>query len=394
MSDFDHGFSVAYQFPVVFTSGMCDPGNTALVEAIARLDASICHRLLVIVDDGVAQAHPALIADLGAYVASHADRLTLVCPPVVVAGGERAKHGLDEVVRIVGLVNDYAIDRQSYIVAVGGGAVLDMVSFAAAIAHRGIRVVRVPTTTLAQGDSGFAVKNGVNFFGKKNFIGTFAPPFAVVNDTALLQTLSDRDRRSGLAEAVKVALLKDPSFFDWLDTHAARLDAGDQALVSEAVQRSAALHLAHICGTGDPFEQGSARPLDFGHWAAHKLESLSGHEVRHGEAVAIGMALDVEYTVLLGVLPRADGDRILSVLTRLGFALCHPALLRPTAEGGLVVVAGLEEFREHLGGRLHITLLRGIGRPFEAHEIDVTTMAAAVNALARRVSPAGTAPHQ
>jgi 3-dehydroquinate synthase len=377
----DFGFNVAYRFPVVFTSAMCDPGNNTLRDAITREAPSARHRLLVVVDDGVAGAHPTWASDLQAYVGAHSDALELVCPPVIVPGGERAKHGLDEVIRIVGLVNDYAIDRQSYLVAVGGGAVLDMVSFAAAIAHRGIRVVRIPTTTLAQGDSGFAVKNGVNFFGKKNFVGTFAPPFAVINDALLLETLSARDRRSGLAEAVKVSLLKDPEFFEWLETNAEALDRGVPSLVSEAVHRSAALHLAHICGSGDPFEQSSARPLDFGHWSAHKLEALSGHEVRHGEAVAIGMALDVEYAVRLDVLPRVDGDRILSVLRQLGFTLYHPALVTQTVNGGLALIAGLQEFREHLGGRLHITLLRGIGDPFEVHEIDTPAMMAALQTL-------------
>jgi 3-dehydroquinate synthase len=381
-----HGFKLSYQFPVAFTSGVFDTTNDVFLHSITRLGDRQGHRLLVVVDDGVVQAHPDLLARLKAYVATHATSLRLAAEPVVVTGGEACKQGFGPATAIVSLVNDLGIDRQSFVVAIGGGAVLDMVSFAAAIAHRGVRVVRVPTTTLAQGDSGFAVKNGVNLFGKKNFAGSFVPPFAVINDLDLLESLSDRDRRCGIAEAVKVAVLKDPAFFEWLAEHARGIDAGDRALVATAVQRSADLHLAHICGTGDPFELGSARPLDFGHWAAHKLESMTANAVRHGEAVAIGMALDLRYAVRAGFLSESVADEILTVLDDLGFDLFHPALQSPGRTGALQVVEGLQEFREHLGGELHITLLRGIGAGFEANEMDPVMVEAAIRDLASRAT--------
>src|SRR5262249_47001338 len=156
---------------------------------------------------------------------------------------------------------------------------------AAATAHRGIRLVRVPTTTLSQCDSGVGVKNGINAFNKKNFIGTFAPPFAVINDFQLLTTLGPRDKRAGYAEAVKVACVRDAPFFEALEHDARSLDEFEPHAMRRLIRRCAEIHINHIVNGGDPFESGSARPLDFGHWAAHKLEHLSDFRIRHGEAV-------------------------------------------------------------------------------------------------------------
>lgn len=388
MSERHYSVDLKFDIPVVVTAGVFETANPVFRNLITRLDADRCHRLLVVVDQGVAAAQPGLTEAITNYARTYADSLRLVCPPVVVPGGEDVKQGLDHALQIVSLVNDYGIDRQSFIVAIGGGAVLDMVSFAAAIAHRGVRVVRVPTTTLAQGDSGIAVKNSVNLFGKKNFAGTFAPPFGVINDVEFLSTLSARDRRSGLSEAVKVAVLRDPAFFAWLEQHATSLDAGDPELLAEAVDRSAMLHLGHICGSGDPFELGSARPLDFGHWAAHKLEALTNHAIRHGEAVAVGMALDICYSVRAGFLPPDVADRVLRVLTSLGFTLFDDSLLCRTPSGDWSLLEGLREFQEHLGGDLHITLLRDIGDGFETHEMQSPLVLAAIDDLAFRVGQA------
>lgn len=384
MSDRHYSLHLKFDIPVVVTAGVFETANPAFRNLITRYEPDRCHRLLVVIDQGVHEAHPGLVPAVTAYAGAYSDSLALVCPPVVVPGGEDVKHGLDEALRLVSLVNDHGIDRQSFIIAIGGGAVLDMVSFAAAIAHRGVRVVRLPTTTLSQGDSGIAVKNSVNLFGKKNFAGTFVPPFGVINDVEFLSTLTPRDRRSGLSEAVKVAVLRDPAFFEWLEQHAVSLDAGDPALLAEAVDRSAILHLGHICGSGDPFELGSARPLDFGHWAAHKLEALTHHAIRHGEAVAVGMALDICYSVRAGFLAPEVADRILRVLTNLGFTLYDDGLTSRAPSGEWSLLEGLREFREHLGGDMHITLLRGIGAGFETHDMSPNLVMAAIDDLAVR----------
>jgi 3-dehydroquinate synthase len=296
--------------------------------------------------------------------------MQLAAPPLVLTGGEECKHDAKLVPSLYARFRDIGLDRHSYVLIIGGGALLDAVGFAAATCHRGVRVVRVPTTVLGQADSGVGVKNGVNQLGTKNFVGTFAPPYAVLNDPGFLRTLTRRDRIAGMAEAVKVALIRDATFFRWLDENARALEAGDATALAYLCWRSAELHLEHIRTGGDPFEMGSARPLDFGHWAAHRLETMSEHRLRHGEAVAIGMALDTRYSVLAGHLAEGADRRVRKLLERLGFELWHPALERRGADGRLLLLAGLEEFRAHLGGELTLTLLEDIGVGVEVHAMD------------------------
>jgi 3-dehydroquinate synthase len=383
-----HGFSVPFRFPVHFTRDAWDPTNTVLADVVRRGEVDRRHRVLAIIDARVASAHTRLPEHISAYFAAFPDALDLVAAPVIVPGGEVVKNDFSHPLDILKRINEVGLDRQSFVVVIGGGAVLDMVSFAAAIAHRGVRVVRFPTTVLSQADSGIAVKNGINLFGKKNFVGTFVPPFAVINDSAFLESLSPRDRTSGVVEAIKVALLRDPGFYGDLEANVDKIANGEIPVLTSLIRRSAELHLAHICGNGDPFELGSARPLDFGHWAAHKLESMTRHRLRHGEAVAIGIALDVTYSVRKGYLTPIIADRILSLLEGVGFRLWDRALMERTACGSLAVIQGLREFREHLGGELHITLLRGIGQSFEVTEMDETVVATAIHELeARRSEP-------
>jgi 3-dehydroquinate synthase len=381
-----HAFDVPFRFPVHFTTNVWDVENRVVVDTFTRLEADRCHRVLVVIDDHVVRAQPWLIAQIEDYFAAHAASLRLIREPVIVPGGEAAKNDFVHTFTLLQRINEDRIDRQSFLAVIGGGAVLDMASFAAAIAHRGIRVVRFPTTVLAQGDSGIAVKNSVNLFGKKNFIGTFVPPFAVINDAQALESLPLRDKVAGVSEAVKVALLKSQDFYRFLEGNAKGLASGDVTLLAPVVKRSAELHLAHICGNGDPFELGSARPLDFGHWAAHKLESMTSYRLRHGEAVAIGMALDVIYSAAKGHLDRISMERILNLLETLGFTLWDDVLLDREADGGLTLIRGLQEFREHLGGELHITLLKGIGASFEVTEMDAAVVTSSLEALAARAS--------
>jgi 3-dehydroquinate synthase len=354
---------VPFAYPVSFTRDAFAAEN----DSLRRAFGSGTPRTHFVVDDGVARATPGLVARICAYAEVHA--LELVAPPEIVPGGEACKNDRDAVVDLQRRFFELRLDRHAFVVIVGGGALLDMAGYAAATTHRGLRVVRVPTTVLAQADSGVGVKCGVNAFGCKNFLGAFAPPWAVVVDGALLDTLSRRDRVAGIAEAIKVALVRDPLFFEWMEANAPALGAGDRVAVDTLVRRSAELHLRHIAGGGDPFERGSARPLDFGHWSAHKLESLSQHQLRHGEAVAIGIALDAHQSVATGRLAPDDFARIVALFERLGFSLSHDALaLRDGSRRR--VVAGIEEFREHLGGQLCVTLLDAIGRGVEVHALD------------------------
>jgi 3-dehydroquinate synthase len=267
------------------------------------------------------------------------------------------------------------------VIAIGGGAMLDLVGYVAATVHRGIRHIRVPTTVLSQNDSGVGVKNGVNAFGQKNMLGVFAPPFAVLNDSAFLDRLDERDKRAGIAEAVKVALIRDGAFFRWLERSVADLRAFRPAAVDYLIRRCAELHMAQIASGGDPFERGSARPLDFGHWSAHKLELMTGHALRHGEAVAIGIALDARYSVLSGLLPEGDDSRVCRLLGAVGLPLFHPTLKTADPSGGYRLIGGLREFREHLGGELTITLLAGLGQGVEVHAMDEKLILQAIDWL-------------
>ena len=363
---------VDFTYPCVFTEGVFLPGNLDLVEALRPgLVVGCAAKVLVVIDSGVAEQHPDLVAGVSAYCLHYRDTFTLVAAPCIVPGGELVKHDDKYVRQIQALVNEHGIDRHAFLFAIGGGAVLDMVGYAAAVSHRGVRLVRFPTTVLAQNDSGVGVKNGINAFEKKNFLGTFAPPFAVLNDFGFLRTLSDRDWRAGISEAVKVALIKDAPFFDFLEQHADRLVGRDMAAMQELILRCARLHLDHIATSGDPFELGSSRPLDFGHWAAHKLEQLSGYRIRHGEAVAIGIALDATYSMMAGMLHEGAWERILQLLHALGFRLFERELWpHPERSATPAILRGLAEFREHLGGELTVMLLHDIGQGFETHEMD------------------------
>ena len=360
---------VDFRYDVHFTTDLFSPANLTFREVVlaGSRDARRPVRVLFVVDQAVENSRPICTAIRG-YFKRHADALDLADGPLLLPGGEGVKNDPSHVDAIRRAVSDTGLDRHSYLAVIGGGALLDVGGFAAATAHRGIRLLRIPTTTLSQNDSGVGVKNGINAFGKKNFTGTFAPAWAVLNDLRFLETLPDREWRAGIAEAVKVALIKDAAFFGQIEDSARALAARDLAAMGRMNHRCAELHIQHICQGGDPFEMGSSRPLDFGHWSAHKLEQLTNYQLRHGEAVAVGLALDVTYSHLQGWLSAEDVRRVCDVLAGVGFALYDPALESPK------IFDGLREFREHLGGKLTIQMLRGIGEGFNVHEIDEDLM--------------------
>jgi 3-dehydroquinate synthase len=375
----EHTIQVTWPLRVFFTEDVFAPANLILKNALIANAKKTSPKILVILEDALAQAQPDLSQKIENYFS--AQNLNLVRAPLFVCGGERSKNSITIVTEILSHIDRHHIDRHSFLIAIGGGALLDVAGFAAATAHRGLRHVRIPTTTLSQADSGVGVKNGINAFGKKNFIGAFAPPFAVINDFNLLATLEPRDKRAGYVEAVKVACIRDQNFFNEIERDAESLISFEPVAMKSLIRRCAELHLEHIASGGDPFETGSARPLDFGHWAAHKLEQLSDFQIPHGEAVAIGIALDVIYSREIGLLTKNSADRILDLLAQLGFKLFADELLAKNSVGELQILNGLEEFREHLGGELTITLLREIGQGIEVHEINPQKIVAAIREL-------------
>lgn len=364
-------FSVRYEYPVYFTEHLFAHDNPIFRQVLLRREPGKRHRFVAFIDANVAASFPALEHDIAGYAGVHADAMELIAPAERVPGGEQVKNDPALLTRLQHRLVELGVDRHAFVVGIGGGAFLDLVGYVASSTHRGIRHVRVPTTVLAQNDSGVGVKNGINAFGVKNLIGSFAPPFAVLNDSDFLRTLQPRDKIAGIAEAVKVALIRDRVFFEWLEARADALRACDSVAMARMIRRCAELHMRQIAQGGDPFESGSARPLDYGHWSAHKLEALTGHELRHGEAVAIGLALDTRYSVQTNMLEAGADERVHALLKRLGFHLWHPALEARDAQGHWLLLRGLEEFREHLGGELTVTLLRDIGVGEEVHQMDL-----------------------
>ena len=380
-ASFDVDFHVPVRQRVRFTQDLARGQIDVLLDVLTGGEAGP-PKVLVVADRDVA-VHSARVGEIieqldacdrvrlmpgGGDVSEH-----LACR---LPGGERCKNTREAVETVLRLINDLNLDRRSYLVVIGGGAILDAVGYAAAIAHRGVRLVRLPTTTLAQDDSGVGVKNAINYFGKKNWVGTFAVPWAVINDAGLLQTLPDRDFRCGFSEAVKVSLLKSREDFERLCRDAKAIAHRDMDVAFPAIQRSCLWHLKHITGGGDPFESLEARPLDFGHWSAHKMEPVSDYRIRHGEAVGIGVALDCLYSAAMHGLPDDDAMAICRCLVDLGMNLWDRTL-----DDADVLMEGLEEFRQHLGGRLTVTMLRGVGDPIDVHHVDAEAMRAAIGRL-------------
>jgi 3-dehydroquinate synthase len=367
MNYIGQSFSVRFEYKVFFTSGLFHTSNSLLENFFKETAVTGTQsKILFVIDEGVAVSHPQLLPQIKDYFKKY-DTMQFINEIIVIPGGETAKNDRQYFDHILQAIDFHGIDRHSYVAAIGGGALLDLAGYVAAISHRGVRHIRIPSTVLSQNDSGVGVKNGINYFGKKNFLGTFSPPVAVFNDDVLLTTLSDRDWRAGIAEAIKVALIKDAGFFYWIEEHVQELTSRNITVMNDLIRRCAELHLQHIAG-GDPFEKGSSRPLDFGHWSAHKLEQLTDFSVLHGEAVALGMALDTMYSNLSGRLSEEKTQRIVQLLLNVGFDITHP--LMQVKEMVSPILSGLNEFREHLGGQLTIMLLRDIGKGEEVHEID------------------------
>lgn len=373
-------FQISYRYTLHSTNGLFDLGNELFKSIIEEYKKSGHVKLLFVIDDGVANAHTDLLKNIDSYCEKYSHNL-IHTQSIIVKGGEQSKNSDGNVKEVLKAINENAICRHSFVVVIGGGAVIDMVGYAAAIAHRGVKLIRIPTTVLSQNDSAVGVKNSINAFGKKNFLGTFAPPYAIINDSEFLSTLEQRDWIAGIAEALKVALIKDVDFFEYLEKHAEKLRQRDHEDMQYTIYKCAEIHMQHISQGGDPFESGSSRPLDFGHWAAHKLEHMTDYRLRHGEAVAKGIVLDVTYAHLIGLISENELHRIIRVFETIGFDLNFP--VETEAEMNRLL-NGLEEFREHLGGKLTITLISGIGKKHDVHEIDYLLMTKALQSVNKR----------
>ena len=376
--------NLQFTYEVYYSKDVFNSENLDFVNVILETNADNKSTIIIFIDQGLLDCHHELLNNILHYFHLHQEKLILAGVPVPIPGGEACKTNPKILDSIYQALFKHKIDRHSYVLVIGGGAVLDVVGYAAATTHRGIRLLRMPTTVLAQNDGGIGVKTGVNRYNQKNFIGTFAAPFAVINDSKFLNTLSSRDKRAGIAEAIKVALIRDEAFFEWMEINANNLIQFDNKTIQYLIRKCAELHLSQITNGGDPFENGSSRPLDFGHWSAHKLESMSMFDLKHGEAVAIGIAIDARYALEIEKISASDFKRIISLMDNLGFELIHPAMKKKKACGELELLDGIEEFREHLGGKLTITLPNAIGNEVEIHDICRNTMEKAITYIATR----------
>ena len=373
----EQSFAVNFKYSLHFTSGLFESNNKLFKEVIESYKPNEQVKLLFVADNGVLKKHPKLVERIRNYCLLHSSQL-LFTECLVIEGGEISKNNYNNVDRIIGAINNNGICRHSFVIVIGGGAVIDMAGYAASVAHRGVKLIRIPTTVLSQNDAAIGVKNGINAYNKKNFIGTFAPPYAIINDSDFLTSLEQRDWIAGVAEAIKVALIKDEFFFKTIKENAIKLKERDMDAMLKTIYRCAEMHMEHIAKGGDPFESGSSRPLDFGHWSAHKLEQMSNYSLRHGEAVAKGIALDLVYSKLIGFISAEILDEILKVMVDIGFDLSIPV---SGDEEMQELLKGIQEFREHLGGELTITLINGIGQKVDVHKIDIELMKNAVNFL-------------
>jgi len=298
---------------------------------------------------------------------------------VTIAAGEQAKT-LATVERLYDDMLRFALDRKSFVLALGGGVVGDVAGFAAATYMRGIAVVQVPTTVVAQVDSSIGGKTGVNLARGKNLVGAFHQPRLVVIDPETLYTLEERDLRAGFAEIVKHGVIRDAVHFAWLEAHVAAFMGLDSPTLEEAIAESCRIKAAVVAL--DERESGLRAVLNFGHTVGHALETLTDYGAfRHGEAIAIGMACAAELSVAVNNAPAGDAKRVVALLERAGL---------PTAFSGIETRAILEQVRRDKKveeQRLRMVLLDRIGKVSVAPDVAENALAAAINA--RRLREAG-----
>ena len=372
MTHYQQKINITVSYEVYFTRNLFALEN----DVLSRILCNESRKAIIFLDDGVKRAWPRLSAAIETWIKANAPQLIFLGIETV-DGGESIKNDL-RIVDFIGKISKTnGLCRHSYIIVIGGGAVLDAVGYASSIIHRGIRLIRVPTTVLAMNDSGVGVKNGINRFGLKNFYGVFNPPVAVLSDLKFLQTLPDRAWLSGIAEAFKVGIIKDADFLHFLLDNLIQIQKRDKDIEEYVVKRTAELHMNHIAEGGDPLENGSSRPLDFGHWAAHKLESMTNFKLLHGEAVSIGIVLDLHYASLIGLISKSDATQVTQGLKQIGLLVYHPFLSERYQE----VLNGLQEFQEHLGGELTIAMPNPIGKLTDICEVDEGLLGKAISLI-------------
>lgn len=348
-------------------------GPGLLERAGARIAALAPRARCAIVTDGnVAPLHLETLEDSlkAAGVAA--------APAVVLPPGEASKR-FSVAEDLCGRLLELGVERRDLVLAFGGGVIGDLAGFAASILRRGVSVVQIPTTLLAQVDSSIGGKTGINTPQGKNLVGTFHQPALVIADAGVLRTLPPRELRAGYAEIVKYGLLGDAPFFAWLERNVEGvLDGGDAAARSRAIATSCRAKAEIVAS--DERETGRRGLLNLGHTFGHALEAWAGYGGRllHGEGVAIGMVLAFELSEEMGLCPPGVGARIAAHLQRAGL----PARIRDLAGWGPVgagtelptaetLIAFMTQDKKVKGGRLTFVLARGVGDAFLTQDVEM-----------------------
>jgi 3-dehydroquinate synthase len=291
---------------------------------------------------------------------------------VLVENGERAKTW-STLERVFDALLGARLGRDGVVIALGGGVIGDLAGFAAAVYQRGIAYLQVPTTLLAQVDSSVGGKTAVNHPRGKNMLGAFHQPRAVIADVAALATLPGRELRAGIAEVIKHGFALDAELVDWLEASMERLLACEPGALGHAVRRSCELKAGVVAA--DEREGGARALLNFGHTFGHAIEAGAGYGTwLHGEAVAAGMVMAAELSVLAGTLAKADAARLRALVQRAGLPAAGPAL---TAERYLELMAG---DKKAAGGRARYILLQGVGRATLRDDVSDAQVRAAIAA--------------
>ncbi len=327
--------------------------------------------IAIVTDEHVATVHlPVLLEGLRAE--------GLTAASLVVPAGEASKSfaGLEQLCE--GLL-DLELDRSSLVIALGGGVVGDLAGFAAGILKRGLAVVQMPTTLLAQVDSSVGGKTGINTRHGKNLIGLFHQPRLVIADISSLSTLPQRQMRAGYAEIVKYGALGDAAFFTWLEEHGPAALSGDQAALSHAVAHSCRMKAAIVAR--DERESGERALLNLGHTFGHALEAACGFsdQLLHGEAVAIGMVLAFRLSVRLGLAPKSDAERLCRHLTAIGLPTELSALGPQRLDGQAFIQLMSHDKKVHAGA-LTFVLARSIGDAFTTQSVPTAELLAVLSA--------------
>jgi shikimate kinase/3-dehydroquinate synthase len=289
---------------------------------------------------------------------------TAIVPP-----GEASK-SLACYARVTDLLLEAGVERQTSVIALGGGVIGDLAGFAAATVLRGLPFVQIPTTLLSQVDSSVGGKTGINTGFGKNLLGAFHQPRLVLADTATLATLPPRELRAGYAEIVKAGLIGDAALFDWCEAHGASLLAGDASLQAEAVERACAFKAAVVGGDEREEKPSDGRALlNLGHTFAHALEAEYGFtgELLHGEAVAVGLGLAFTLSEKLGFCSAEDRARVIRHAASVGLPAELGALGRRLSAQRLA--AHMQRDKKMRDGRLSFVLARGIGQAFTNRDV-------------------------